>query len=87
MLKTAPGNLAYRTTFALALWRQQDFPAALRAYDGQNPDWSQATASQRAIYAAVLAANHREDEARQIARALPADQLRAEEHELIKSLL
>ena len=87
LLKTAPGNLAYRTTFALALWRQQDFPAALRAYDGQNPDWSQATASQRAIYAAVLAANHREDEARQIARALPADQLRAEEHELIKSLL
>ncbi len=87
LLKESPANGAYRTTFALALWRQKDFASALRAYEGQAGDWSQSPASQRVVYAAVLAANNRADEARQIARALPANQLRPEELELLKPLL
>lgn len=87
LMNQFPESLPYRTTFALALWRQQDFAGALRAYAGRDYDWSQALIPQRAVYAAVLAANGRTNEARQLARSLPPDRLRAEELALIKPWL
>lgn len=83
-----PESLPFRTTFALALYRQQDFPAALRVYAGRQYDWSRALPSQRAVYAAVLAANDRGDAARMVVRelGLAREQLRAEEEALIATL-
>ena len=87
LVREFPTSLSYRTTLALALWRLRDFADALGVYAGRTDDWSQAPAGQRAVYAAVLAGNGRTAEAREIARALAADQLRQEELELIQPLL
>ncbi|MSU56717.1 MAG: hypothetical protein EXS35_00795 [Pedosphaera sp.] len=81
-----PENLAHRTTLALAHYRQGDYPGALKAYGGRDFNWPGALANQRAVYAAVLAANDRASEARELARNIPREQLRAEELELIQGL-
>jgi Tfp pilus assembly protein PilF len=82
-----PESLPYRTTFALALYRQKDFSGARRTYAGRESSWSQALPGQRAVYAAVLAAGGQLSAARELARSLPLSQLRAEELELVQPLL
>lgn len=80
-----PDTLPYRTTLALACYRLQDHPAALQVYEGRQYDWRQALPGNRAVYAAVLAANGKPIEADVLAR-LPRERLRPEELELIRSV-
>lgn len=80
-----PENLPYRTTLALACYRLKDHPAALGVYDGRQYDWRQSLPGNRAVYAAVLAANGNSPEARRQAQSLPRERLRPEEFELIRS--
>lgn len=82
-----PDNLPFRTTLALACYRQREFPAALQAYANKNFPWQQALPNQRAVYAAVLAANNRTSDARQMLVELPLGRLREEEQMLIRNLL
>jgi hypothetical protein len=86
LVKQFPESLTHRTTLALACYRQGDFAAALQAFDGPGKVWQQAAASQRAIYAAVLAANGKTAEAREQLRYIPRDELRPEERALLPSL-
>lgn len=81
-----PDSLPHRTTLALACYRQQDFAGALRAYADQDYDWKSALPGNRAVYAAVLAANHSAAPARRLARDLPAEALRPEEAALVQAL-
>ena len=81
-----PDSLPFRTTLALALYRQQDFKAALTAYGGKNYPWASALPGQRAVFAAVLAANGNTGEARQLLANLASDRLRPEEQALIGNL-
>ncbi len=83
LVKQSPESLPFRTTLALAWYRQKDYPAALKVYEGRQYDWSQALAGNRAVYSAVLAANGKPDEALEQARAIPRERLREEERELI----
>lgn len=83
LVQQSPMILAYRTTLALACYRLGDFTAALGAYNGENFDWSQARAGQRAVYAAVLAANGHAEAAREQAHDIPPGDLRPEELELV----
>jgi hypothetical protein len=78
-----PGSLPQRTTLALAWYRLKDPARALQVYQGRQYDWSLALPSNRAVYAAVLAANGRGPEARQLAKSLGPDRLRKEELALI----
>ncbi len=81
-----PDSLPIRTTLALARYRLKDFPGALQVYAGQDYDWQAALPGNRAVYAAVLAANHATAEARRLARGLPAAALRPEEAALVQPL-
>jgi len=81
-----PDSLPFRTTLALALYRQRDFKAALNAYDGRDYSWPTASPNQRAVFAAVLAANGQIREARQLIANLATNQLRPEEQALIVTL-
>ncbi len=87
LVKQFPESLPYRTTLALACFRLKDFPAALRAYEDRQYDWSLALPGNRAVHAAVLAATGNPELARDHARSLPREPLRAEEMELIRTLL
>lgn len=82
-----PESLPFRTTLALALYRQRDFKAALNAYGGRDYPWPSALPNQRAVFAAVLAANGQTREARQLMANLATDRLRPEEQALIGTLL
>lgn len=82
-----PESLPHRTTLALARYRLKDFAGALQVYAGQDYDWTAALPGNRAVYAAVLAANHSTVEARRIARGVSAAALRPEEQTLIQPLL
>lgn len=82
-----PDSLPYRTTLALALYRLKDYAAALRVYEGRPYDWRQALPGNRAVYAAVLAANGKDHEAREHAHGIPPERLREEELELIRTAL
>ena len=76
-------SLPHRTTLALAWYRLKDPARALQVYQGGDYDWSLALPSNRAVYAAVLAANGKRQEARQLAQSLSPDRLRKEEQALI----
>jgi tetratricopeptide (TPR) repeat protein len=82
-----PESLPYRTTLALACLRLKDYPAALRVYEGRQYDWRQALPGNRAVFAAVLAANGKDKEAREHAVSIPPERLRAEELELVRPVL
>jgi hypothetical protein len=86
LVNRRPASLPHRTTLALALYRQQDFVRALGAYGNQRYNWEIALPGQRAVYAAVLAANGRTDQASQVLRGLNRSQLRPEELQLIAAL-
>ncbi len=81
-----PESLPFGTTFALALYRQKDFTGALRVYANRAIEWPRALPSQRAVYAAVLAANGHTDEARRLRQDLRLEQLRAEEDDLLAAI-
>lgn len=78
-----PGMLAYRITLALTHLKNGQPEAAMRVFNGITLDPAQIQPYQRAVLAAVLAANKREDEARQLARSVPGDVVTAQEAELI----
>jgi tetratricopeptide (TPR) repeat protein len=78
-----PRMLAYRITAALTLLKSGQPDAALKVFDGVTLDPAQIQPYQRAVLAAVLGANGREAEARQLARNVPGDVVTAEEFNLI----
>ena len=87
LVEQSPENLPFRTTLALALLRQRDVAAALKVY-GQFPyQWADALPRQRAVYAAVLAANGQAAAARKILAGLTVASLRKEEAALVAALL
>ena len=80
-----PDRLAYRITAALGYLRQHDAGSALDQFKAPTPiDWKQTQPAWRAIYAAVLLANDRTDEARQMIETIPLERLSPAERELIQ---
>jgi hypothetical protein len=80
-----PNRLSYRVTAALGYLREQDPGSALVQFNGPAPiDWKQAQPAWRAVYAATLLANERNDEAREIIRTIPLERLTAQELALIE---
>lgn len=82
-----PDSLPFRTTLALALYRQRDFQAALNAYRGKDYQWQMALKNQRAVHAAVLAANGQTIDAKQLLAGFTPQSLRPEERALIENLV
>ena len=87
LVQTNPQLLAYRTTLALGYLRKNDPADASKLYDGLQIDWSTASASAKLIYAVVLEANGKKNEADAFLRPLDRHQLRMEELALIDSYL
>jgi len=79
-----PRMLAYRITLALTHLKNGQPEAAMKVFDGITLDPMQIQPYQRAVLAAVLGANARGEEARQLARSVPGDVVTAQEFELIK---
>jgi tetratricopeptide (TPR) repeat protein len=79
-----PRMLAYRITLALTHLKNGQPEAAMNVFDGITLDPMQIQPYQRAVLAAVLGANARGEEARQLARSVPGDVVTAQEFELIK---
>lgn len=82
-----PESLAFRTTLALALYRQQDLHSALNSYGNTAYPWSATLPSQRVVYAAVLAANGQSHRAKTLLTGVAIDQLRPEERQLLNDNL
>jgi len=78
-----PQMFAYRITLALAHLRNGQAAEALGVFDGVTLDPAQIQPYQRAVLAAVLGANGREEEARQLAASVPADIVTVEEMALL----
>jgi lipopolysaccharide biosynthesis regulator YciM len=83
LVQSNPDLLPFRTTLALARLRANQPAAALEAFGPTSWDWNKALPASRAIYAAALAANGREQEALDQRFATPLAQLRPEEIELL----
>lgn len=83
LVEREPQMLAYRITLALAHLKNAQPEAAMRVFDGITLDPAQIQPYQRAVLAAVLGANGRVDEARQLARSVPGDIVTVQEMELI----
>lgn len=81
-----PNMLAYRITLALTHLKNGQPEAAMSVFNGVTLDPAQIQPYQRAVLAAVLAANNRDEEARQLAKSVPGDVVTASEIELIASL-
>ena len=79
-----PRMLAYRITLALTHLKNGQPEAAMEIFDGITLDPMQIQPYQRAVLAAVLGANARDEEARQLARSVPGDVVTTQEIELIK---
>jgi tetratricopeptide (TPR) repeat protein len=84
LVQLEPRMLAYRVTLALTHLKNAQPEAAMRVFDGITLDPAQIQPYQRAVLAATLGANGREDEARQLARSVPGDVVTVQEFELIK---
>jgi len=78
-----PQMLAYRVTLALAHLKNGQHEAAMRVFDGITLDPAQIQPYQRTVLAAVLGANGREAEARQLTLSVPGDSVTIQEYELI----
>lgn len=83
LLDQEPRMLAYRITLALTLLKNAQPAEALRVFDGITLDPEQIQPYQRVVLAAVLGANGREEEARQLAAAIPPASVTIQELELI----
>jgi len=80
-----PERLSFRVTAALGYLRQGDAGLALAQFNAPAPiDWSRAQPAWRAVYAAALLANDRNDEARQMIESIPLDRLSPQERALIE---
>jgi len=78
-----PQMLAYRITLALTHLKNGQQEAAMKVFDGITLDPTKIQPYQRAVLAAVLGANGREAEARQLAKSVPGDVVTVQEYELI----
>jgi hypothetical protein len=83
LVKQSPQLLGFRISAGLAALRQDRPAEALRIIDGASLPWSQVRPDWRAIYACVLAANQKEEEARALAATVPTEQLRPGERALL----
>lgn len=83
LMAQEPRMLSYRVTLALALLKSGQQAAALQVFDGITLDPAQIQPYQRVVLAAVLGANGREAEARQLARSVAGDSVTVQELELI----
>lgn len=83
LVASEPQMLAYRITLSLTLLKNGQPDAALRVFDGITLDPAQIQPYQRAVLAAVLGANGRVNEARQLARGIPGDAITTQEFELV----
>lgn len=79
-----PERLSFRVTAALAYLRKHDPGLALKQFDGPPIEWQRTPPAWRAVYAAVLMANERDDEAKKITATIPADKLTLEERKLLE---
>jgi hypothetical protein len=85
LAKKYPDRLSFRVTAALGYLRQHDPGSALAQFKAPVPiDWKRTQPSWRAVYAAVLLANNRTDEARDMVETIPLDQLSPQERALIE---
>lgn len=84
LVNRSPRSLPHLTTLALAAIRKNDPVGAMSVYRGLNIPWDKIATSQRAVYAAVLGANGRSEEAARQVAALRWDELQPEERELVK---
>ena len=75
-----PDRLEFRVTAALAFLRAA---AALAQFQGPTIEWAKTRPSWRAVYAAALRGNEREDAAHEIIATVPMDKLSSEERALI----
>jgi predicted Zn-dependent protease len=87
LVQANPQMLAYRTTLALGYLRRNDAAGAEGVYEGLQIDWSTASPSAKLIYASVLAANGKRDQAAVFVQTLNRSQVRAEEWALLDSYL
>jgi hypothetical protein len=79
-----PNRLSFRVTAALGYLRHHDAGSALAQFKAPAPiDWKRAQPAWRAVYAAVLLANDRNDEAREMIGTIPLDRLGPEERALL----
>lgn len=78
-----PNSLPHSTTLALAYLRSNNPAAAMEVFDRLPVAWEKAPAPSAAVYAAVLNANGRTDDARKLAAKIPNSSLRPEERALI----
>ncbi len=83
LVQANPQMLAYRTTLALGYLRKNDPDSAAKVYDGLQIDWSTASPSAKLIYAVVLGANGKKDQAAAFVHTLDRSQLRPEEGTLL----
>jgi hypothetical protein len=80
-----PNRLSFRVTAALGYLRHHDAGLALAQFKAPAPiDWKRAQPAWRAVYAAVLLANDRNDEAREMVGTIPLDRLSPEERALLE---
>jgi hypothetical protein len=85
LAKKYPERLSFRVTAALGYLRIHDPGSALAQFKAPVPiDWKRTQPAWRAVYAAVLLANDRMDEARDIVETIPLDQLSPQERALIE---
>lgn len=83
LVNSQPRMLAYRITLSLALLKAGQAEAALHVFDGLTLDPAQIQPYQRTVLAAVLGANKREKEARQLAASVPGGSVTTQELKLI----
>ena len=80
-----PNRLSFRVTAALGYLRHHAAGSALAQFKAPAPiDWKRAQPAWRAVYAAVLLANDRNDEAREMIATIPLDRLSPEERALLE---
>ena len=83
LVEEQPRMLSYRITLALTHLKNNQPEAAMKVFDGITLDPMQIQPYQRAVLVAVLGANARETEARQLARSVPGDVVTSQEIKLI----
>jgi len=86
LAKNDPYSLYHRTNLALAYLRLKNSGEALKVYKDTNVQWDQVPVSAQIVYAATLAANGQNTQARHIAHLIDRESLRLEERALIKSI-
>ncbi|MDB6039477.1 MAG: hypothetical protein JWM99_3318 [Verrucomicrobiales bacterium] len=87
LVREHPQTLAYRTTLALALLRNNKAAEAKKTYEGVSFNWSEALPGWQAVYTSVLGASGDAEQARKLARSIDRSRLKPEEREIIQSWL